>query len=108
MRRFHVAIGVADIATAVPEYSSRLGAAPVVVVPGEYALWRTAVLNFSIRRVPTGEAGQLRHLGWEDPACATFTITTDGNGVPWEHFRADHQAAGIAAEWPGVDYQPGD
>lgn len=45
MKRIHVALGVSDIEASVIEYTARLGHAPVVVVPNEYALWRTAEVN---------------------------------------------------------------
>jgi|GEM_PF-2470480 hypothetical protein len=48
MKRVHIAIGVADFDASVTDYNSRLEAVPVVVVPGEYALWRTDVLQNSV------------------------------------------------------------
>jgi len=99
MKRFHIAIGVADIARSIEDYSARLGVAPCVVVPGEYALWRTEALNLSIRR--TGEAaGALRHLGWEDPSAPSFSKDTDVNGIVWEHFNAEQQDREIFETWP--------
>jgi len=104
MRRIHIAIGVADVAASVPEYTRWLGEAPVLVVPGEHALWRTASINLSIRRVSGREAGQLRHLGWEDAACQTFTVETDVKGIAREQFTPEQQAEEIRALWPDVDY----
>lgn len=101
MRRIHIALGVGDIAASVADYTRRLGMAPVVVVPGEYALWRTDALNLSIRCT---DAGQLRHLGWEDDACEAFTVETDVNGIAWERFSAAQQAGEIRAIWPDADY----
>ena len=106
MRRIHIAIGVTDIAASVTDYTRRLGAAPVVVVSGDYALWRTDTINLSIRRVAAGTAGQLRHLGWEDDACEAFTVETDVNGITWERFTAEQQAGEIQAAWPDADYLP--
>jgi len=60
MKRFHIAIGVTDISRSVDDYTRRLGCSPSVLVPDEYALWRTPRINLSISR--TGEAGTLRHL----------------------------------------------
>ena len=102
MKRFHLAIGVADIASSIEEYSERLVAQPALVVPGEYALWRTPALNFSVRRVAPEEVGQLRHLGWEDANATEFRQETDGNGIVWEHFALSHQLDEIALAWPGM------
>jgi hypothetical protein len=78
------------------------------MVPGEYALWRTATPNFAIRPVMPAQAGQLRHLGSADPDCRQFAISVDVNGVTWEHFSADQQAWEIAATWPGASRVAGD
>ena len=104
MRKFHIAIGVADIEQSVADYSERLGASPVVVVPGEYALWRTEQLNFSIRTVESEEAGRVRHLGWESAHAPGFTADTDCNGILWESFSAEQQAREILEIWPDAEY----
>jgi hypothetical protein len=103
-KRFHIAIAVTDIAEAVRDYSHRLGAAPTVVIADEYALWRTATLNFSIRRTQDA-AGTLRHVGWEDPAAVGFTKETDVNGVVWERFTEKAQWEEIKQAWPTADSQ---
>ncbi|MCP1675506.1 catechol 2,3-dioxygenase-like lactoylglutathione lyase family enzyme [Natronocella acetinitrilica] len=105
MRRFHIAIGVADIAASVEDYTQRLGQEPVLVIAGEYALWRTDRLNLSIRYAPAAP-GELRHLGWEDPQAETLSIEHDVNGLVWERFSAHDQAAEIAAIWPASNYKP--
>ena len=105
MKRFHLAVGVADIASAVLDYSRRLACDPVVVVDGEYALWRTETLNFSIRKT-TEEAGLLRHLGWEDAGATAFYAEKDVNGILWESFSAQQQADEIQQLWPSTQYQP--
>ncbi len=102
MRRLHIALGVADIAQTVEDYAERLQAQPSVVVPGEYALWRTPSLNFSVRRVPAEEVGQLRHLGWEDSQAEAFSQDTDCNGVVWERFNLSQQLDEVALTWPGA------
>jgi catechol 2,3-dioxygenase-like lactoylglutathione lyase family enzyme len=104
MKRLHLAIATHDIAATVQDYTQRLGAAPVVVVPGDYALWRTETLNFSVRQDSTCEPGTLRHLGWEDDEAPTLTTDTDCNGLLWEHFAAHHQAAEIHEIWPHAHY----
>ena len=104
MRRFHIAIGVTDIEKSVADYAERLGAPPVVVVPGEYALWRTEQLNFSIRKVESEEAGKVRHLGWESADAPGFTVDTDCNGIFWENFSAEQQAKEIQEIWPDAGY----
>lgn len=107
MRRFHIAIGVQDIARSVEDYSARLGTEPTVVIPNEYALWRTSTLNLSIRRTD-GAPGALRHLGWEDSTASSFTTDTDVNGVVWEHFAAEQQDQEIAETWPHAFGSPQD
>jgi hypothetical protein len=98
-RRFHLALGIADLAASIADYSTRLGMEPECVVPGEYALWRTAALNLSIRVVSAAEAGQLRHLGWEDPEAAALGTSLDVNGILWERFSCGAQRQEIEALW---------
>jgi hypothetical protein len=103
MKRFHIAIAVADVSRCVEDFTRRLGCSPCVVIPHEYALWRTSGINLSIRR--TGEqTGALRHLGWEDPSATAFTSDTDTNGILWERFSAEQQAAEIREAWPESNY----
>jgi hypothetical protein len=90
MRRFHIALAVADLGASIRDYSQRLGAAPAVVVPGKYAMWRTDQLNFSISELPH-RAGQLRHLGFEDAAAGDFIVDRDVNGIEWERFSPSAQ-----------------
>jgi hypothetical protein len=85
MRRFHIALAVADLAASIRDYSARLSTEPTAVVAGKYAMWRTAQLNFSINQMPQ-RAGQLRHLGFEDSAAADFSSDHDVNGIEWELF----------------------
>jgi hypothetical protein len=99
VRRFHIALSVADIRESIADYTRRLAVAPDVVVAGEYALWRTETLNFSIRRSPE-QPGALRHLGWEDAAAPGFSAQTDVNGVVWEHFCQQAQVKEIQRLWP--------
>lgn len=98
--RFHVALGVPDVARSVPEYSLRLGREPSVHVPNEYALWRTEQVNFSIRRADGPAA--LRHLGLEDPTATSFSEQTDINGIVWERFTEREQLAEIQRHWPNA------
>lgn len=99
-RRLHVALAVDDLDESVEDYSRRLGHRPSLLVPGEYALWRTGAVNFSIRKTVNG-AG-LRHLGWEDPGARSFTHDTDVNGITWECFTPAQQVGEIEAAWPGA------
>ena len=85
VRRFHISLAVADLATSIRDYSTRLGVEPTAVVAGKYAMWRTAQLNFSINEMPQ-RAGQLRHLGFEDTAAGEFSSDHDVNGIEWELF----------------------
>lgn len=99
MKKIHIAIAVSDIAQSVADYSHRFGQKPSMIIADEYALWRTECVNFSIRRV-SGEAGMLRHLGWEDHSVAKFTQETDVNGIVWESFSAELQMQEIRDAWP--------
>lgn len=106
MKKLHIAISTDKIAETVADYTQRLNAAPCLVVPGEYALWRTDNLNLSIRQDTTASPGSLRHLGWEDPSATEFTQDADVNGIVWELFNAHHQAEEINEVWPEAGYQP--
>ncbi len=106
MKKLHLALSTNKIEATIADYSARLGAEPCSFVPGEYALWRTATLNISVRQDPTCHPGSLRHLGWEDESAAAFTQDTDINGIVWEHFSAQHQADEINQLWPEARYQP--
>ena len=99
MKKFHIALSVADIGRSVQDYTKRLGQEPTLVIKGTYALWRTEILNFSIRQTDQ-DAGKLRHIGWEDDKAAGFTSDKDVNGVLWEYFSAKDQAQEIQQIWP--------
>ena len=105
MRILHLALAVSSIEQSVVDYSARLGVSPVVVVPNEYALWRTDTLNLSIRKI-SESSGVMRHLGWEDTEVTEFSTDTDCNGITWEKFAAFHQAQEINEIWPSANYQP--
>jgi hypothetical protein len=99
-------ISVQDIAASVEDYSQRLACQPCLIIADEYALWRTASVNFSIRQ--TQEAiGTIRHLGWEDDNADSFTKEIDVNGIEWERFSAEVQAEEIRDIWPQIDYNIG-
>lgn len=104
MKRLHIAIATHDIAATVPDYTRRLGQAPALVIPNEYALWRTPTVNFSVRQDPKCQPGELRHLGWEDEGASEFTASTDCNGILWEHFAIHHQVAEINDIWPQAQF----
>lgn len=106
MKKLHLAISTNDIGATVEDYTTRLGSAPSLVVPNEYALWRNAVLNVSVRQDPACAPGELRHLGWEDAEAEVFSTATDVNGILWERFTAQQQADEIEAIWPGTGYRP--
>lgn len=101
--RFHLALSTDDLSSAIADYTRRLGIEPCVTVPGEYALFRTATLNVSLRQDSMVPTGQLRHLGWEDPSADEFSSERDALGVVWERFNSDAQAREIEAAWPGTD-----
>lgn len=108
MKKLHLAISTNDIAATVEDYSDRLEARPCLVIRGEYALWRTATLNISVRRDDSCSTGSLRHLGWEDPAASQLSAETDVNGIVWENFTAAQQAEEIKEIWSEVNYHPAD
>ena len=103
MRRFHIALAVADLSASIRDYNARLGVEPTAVVAGKYAMWRTAELNFSINQIPE-RAGQLRHLGFEDTAAGGFSSDHDVNGIEWELFSPKAQDEKIV-EFYGVPVQ---
>lgn len=103
MRKLHIALGVSSLSDSIADYTQRLLTQPCVIVPGEYALWRTEGLNVSIRQIPVGEVPGLRHLGWEDSAASNFTETRDCNGILWEEFSAEQQMQEILALWPEAE-----
>ena len=94
MRRLHVALAVDDLDATIHDYSERLGADPVAVVAGKYALWRTPEVNLSVNCDVAGSE-RLRHLGFEDDDVVTKTESTDVNGLMWESFNAEWQDEGI-------------
>jgi len=104
MKKFHIAIGVSDIACSIEDYSYRLNCSPTLIIPNEYALWRTENLNLSIRRVDTN-SGIVRHLGWEDNSALHFSQDKDINGIVWENFSAKQQAMEINEIWPEAKYE---
>ena len=106
VKKLHIAISTDQIAETVADYSQRLNAKPCLVIPGEYALWRTESLNLSIRQDAAATPGSLRHLGWEVPEATGFTQDTDVNGLVWERFNPQHQADEINQLWPEAGYKP--
>ena len=85
MKKFHISLAVKNIQESVVEYSAKFGLEPQIVIDGKYALWRTECLNFSISQKPE-IAGQMRHLGFENPEVQSFATSTDCNGILWEEF----------------------
>ena len=107
MKKLHLAIATRNIEAIVKDYSQRFGCEPCVVVADQYALWRTETLNISVRYDASCEAGELRHMGGEDPDAIAFSTDKDINGVTWEAFTAEQQANEIEEFWPGTGYVPG-
>lgn len=106
MKKLHLAISTSKIKESIQDYTIRLGVEPCSFIPNEYALWRTDSLNVSIRQDSTAQAGELRHLGWEDDSASEFTQETDVNGITWERFTAQQQADEINELWPEANYKP--
>jgi catechol 2,3-dioxygenase-like lactoylglutathione lyase family enzyme len=80
MRRIHIALAVDDLELSIADYTERLGAPPVAIVPGKYALWRTAEVNLSINS-DVHAAQRLRHLGFEDDDVVTKSESPDVNAM---------------------------
>lgn len=106
MKKIHLAVSTQDLTASVKDYSLRLNAEPDLIIAGQYALWRTDTVNFSVRQDRTNSPGSLRHLGWEDPTASTMSAETDVNGIVWERFTAAHQAEEIREIWSETDYRP--
>lgn len=104
MKRFHIALAVADLDASIADYSTRLKQQPNAVVAGKYALWRTDLLNFSINQQPD-KAGTLRHVGFECENAVGFTSSKDVNGIEWELFSPAEQDRRIE-EIYGVAVRP--
>ena len=104
MKRFHIALAVADLDASIADYSKRLGQPPQALVYGIYAMWRTDSLNFSIRQQPE-QAGRICQLGFEDDDAQGFTSATDVNGIAWERFSTLEQDLQIIATF-GVPVHP--
>jgi hypothetical protein len=102
MKKFHIAIAVKDINESIADYSKRIGSVPEIVVPEQYALWRTDIVNFSIRKITTEETEIVRHIGWEDSEAREFSKETDVNGLTWERFTSQQQLDEINSVWPEV------
>jgi hypothetical protein len=98
MKRFHIALAVASLDESIADYSRRLGQPPSAVVPGQYAMWRTDLLNFSINEKPE-KAGQLRHVGFEDDAAKGYSSSVDVNGLEWELFSMAEQDRRIVSAY---------
>ncbi len=101
--KVHISVAVKDLAESVAEYTKLLSAEPVLVIPSEYALWRTPVLNFSIRQTDQA-VGSVRHIGFERDDAQKFVEHRDVNGLVWETFTAEQQAEEIRAHWPSAVY----
>ena len=94
MKKLHLALATHDIAATVADYTTRLECTPEVVVPGVYALWRTASLNLSVRFDKQCAPGELRHLGWEDAVATEFSSEKDVNGILWAVLHCHATGAG--------------
>lgn len=106
MKRIHIALSTDNIDASIKDYNQRLNCQPEVVIPNEYALWRTESINLSIRHDDHCNPCALRHLGWEDSTAKKFTSTTDVNGIVWENFSIEQQSDEINEIWPDAKYTP--
>lgn len=103
MKVLHIALSVKDLEASIKDYNIRLNAEPVAIAEGQYALWRTSQVNLSISQIPE-EAGQLRHLGFEDSSAEEMSITYDADGISWEKFTAAQQRKEIFMFYPDAKY----
>lgn len=103
MKILHVALSVKDLEASIADYNARLGAEPVAIAKGQYALWRTNQVNLSISQKPE-EAGQLRHLGFEDSSTDEMIDSYDADGILWEKFTAAQQREEIFVFYPDAIY----
>jgi catechol 2,3-dioxygenase-like lactoylglutathione lyase family enzyme len=104
MKRVHIAIGIANIDESIDHYSKKILSKPNVIVPGEYAMWRTNILNLSIRKVSEAP-GMVRHLGFEEDGIEEFVEEKDINGIVWESFSPEQQHEEILKFWPNAIFQ---
>jgi catechol 2,3-dioxygenase-like lactoylglutathione lyase family enzyme len=104
MKRFHIALAVADIDASVADYSARLGQPPQALVIDTYAMWRTDQLNFSIRK-DAAHAGQVVQLGFEDDTAEGCASDIDVNGIEWQRFSTLEQDLRIITTF-GVPVHP--
>ncbi len=90
MKNFHISPAVKNIQESVVEYSAKFGFEPQIVIDDKYALWKMEALNFLIS-CKSEIAGQMRHLGFENPQAQSFATSTDCNGILWEDFTEQMQ-----------------
>ena len=100
--KVHIAISVSDISKSVNQYTVFLKQKPILVIPDQYASWRTNKINLSLRK--TNEMlGTIRHLGFEDDSFSSFNTFTDNNGVLWDTFNKVDQKHKIQTIWPFIN-----
>jgi hypothetical protein len=105
MKKIHIALATNKIKETVKDYTKRLSCEPCLVIPDQYALWRTEFINMSVRQDDSCKPGELRHLGWEDSDAEEFSSEADVNGILWEKFSAKEQAEEIEETWPDSGYK---
>lgn len=103
--KVHIAISVSNLNNSIAEYTKFLNKEPDLVIKNDYALWRTEVLNLSLR-VTNDKPGIVRHVGFENDEHSTFSEFKDSDGVVWELFNKSGQAEEINKFWPDVEYKP--
>lgn len=103
MHKLHLALSVRNLEKSIIEYNQRLGCRPIALKKGRYALWRTDILNLSITQ-SFDDAGNLRHLGFEDPDVLKIFSEKDIDGFEWEYFSAEQQRQEILKYYPDIHY----
>ena len=103
MKRIHIAITISDLTDSIIEYSTKFGTDPICTVKDTWALWLTPELNFSIEVKPE-QAGEIKHIGFEDPSAESMIREKDINGLEWENFTIEQQKELIFKIWPHAEY----
>lgn len=99
MERVHIAIGVSSLSESISFYEKKFSVSPELIIPHEYALFKTETMNISLRVVPENQIG-VRHVGVESMRFDSFTAEKDPSGVLWESFNEQAQYDEIEEIWP--------
>jgi hypothetical protein len=86
MKRFHIALAVANLDASIIDYSARLGQPPTAIVPGAYAMWRTDLLNFPSTNHPPSPVNSgisaSKTIPPQASPSSTMSTASNGNSSP--------------------------